>query len=43
MNDNNFPFSGRRTAGVVDNNEWITIELPSSLRPDKRIFPAHSR
>ena len=43
LNDNNFPFSSGRTAGVADNNEWITIELPSSLRPDKRIFPGHSR
>ncbi|MFC4071145.1 esterase-like activity of phytase family protein [Actinoplanes subglobosus] len=43
LNDNNFPFSSGRTAGVADNNEWITIELPSSLNPDKRIFPAQSR
>jgi hypothetical protein len=43
LNDNNFPFSSGRTAGVADNNEWITIELPSSLHPDKRIFPAHGR
>jgi hypothetical protein len=43
LNDNNFPFSSGRTAGVADNNEWITIELPSSLHPDKRIFPAQSR
>jgi hypothetical protein len=43
LNDNNFPFSSGRTAGVADNNEWITIELPGSLHPDKRIFPARSR
>jgi hypothetical protein len=43
LNDNNFPFSSGRTAGVADNNEWITIELPGSLHPDKRIFPAHGR
>ncbi|MEV0895500.1 esterase-like activity of phytase family protein [Actinoplanes sp. NPDC049802] len=43
LNDNNFPFSSGRTAGVADNNEWITIALPSSLHPDKRIFPAHGR
>ncbi|WP_229072903.1 esterase-like activity of phytase family protein [Actinoplanes sp. DH11] len=38
LNDNNFPFSSGRTAGVADNNEWITIELPASLRPDKRVL-----
>ncbi|GAA1634873.1 esterase-like activity of phytase family protein [Actinoplanes couchii] len=43
LNDNNFPFSSGRTAGVADNNEWITIELPRSLQPDKRIFPAQGR
>jgi hypothetical protein len=43
LNDNNFPFSSGRTAGVADNNEWITIELPGSLHPDNRIFPAHDR
>jgi hypothetical protein len=43
LNDNNFPFSSGRTAGVADNNEWIKIALPGSLRPDKRIFPAHGR
>lgn len=43
LNDNNFPFSSGRTAGVADNNEWITIKLPSSLHPDKRIFPAQGR
>ncbi|MBO3744065.1 esterase-like activity of phytase family protein [Actinoplanes flavus] len=43
LNDNNFPFSTGRTPSVADNNEWITIALPSSLHPDKRIFPAHGR
>ncbi|MBB2944237.1 hypothetical protein FB565_003966 [Actinoplanes lutulentus] len=38
LNDNNFPFSSGRTAGVADNNEWITIALPESLRPDKRVL-----
>ncbi|MEU4426248.1 esterase-like activity of phytase family protein [Actinoplanes sp. NPDC024001] len=38
LNDNNFPFSNGRTPGVADNNEWITIALPESLRPDKRIL-----
>ncbi|MFI5892825.1 esterase-like activity of phytase family protein [Actinoplanes sp. NPDC051513] len=38
LNDNNFPFSSGRTAGVADNNEWITIDLPNSLHPDKRIL-----
>jgi hypothetical protein len=32
LNDNNFPFSSGRTAGVADNNEWITIALPKPLR-----------
>ncbi|MFC7528215.1 esterase-like activity of phytase family protein [Actinoplanes sp. GCM10030250] len=32
LNDNNFPFSSGRAAGVADNNEWITIALPRSLR-----------
>jgi hypothetical protein len=38
LNDNNFPFSSGRTAGVADDNEWITIQLPESLRPDKRVI-----
>jgi hypothetical protein len=38
LNDNNFPFSTGRTAGVADNNEWITIALPGSLHPDKRVL-----
>ncbi|WP_430790066.1 esterase-like activity of phytase family protein [Actinoplanes sp. G11-F43] len=43
LNDNNFPFSSGRTSGKADSNEWITIALPGSLRPDKRIFPAQGR
>jgi hypothetical protein len=38
LNDNNFPFSAGRTAGVADNNEFITIELPDSLHADKRLL-----
>jgi hypothetical protein len=38
LNDNNFPFSAGRTAGVADNNEWITIQLPKPLGVDKRIL-----
>ena len=38
LNDNNFPFSSGRTPGVADNNEWITIRLPESLHPDKRLL-----
>lgn len=38
LNDNNFPFSTGRAAGVADNNEWITIALPRSLHPDKRVL-----
>ncbi|KUL27737.1 esterase-like activity of phytase family protein [Actinoplanes awajinensis] len=38
LNDNNFPFSSGRTPGQADNNEWITIELPRSLRADKRLL-----
>ncbi|WP_433365669.1 esterase-like activity of phytase family protein [Actinoplanes sp. CA-142083] len=38
LNDNNFPFSSGRTANVADNNEWITIDLPGSLHPDKRLL-----
>jgi hypothetical protein len=38
LNDNNFPFSSGRSAGVADNTEWITIALPRSLRPDPRIL-----
>ncbi|GAB2567709.1 glycerophosphoryl diester phosphodiesterase [Paractinoplanes abujensis] len=39
LNDNNFPFSTGRSATAADNNEWITIGLPRSLRPDKRLLP----
>ncbi|MEU8239988.1 esterase-like activity of phytase family protein [Actinoplanes missouriensis] len=38
LNDNNFPFSSGRAAGAADNNEWITIALPESLHPDKRVL-----
>ncbi|MDX2181179.1 MAG: esterase-like activity of phytase family protein [Bryobacteraceae bacterium] len=31
-NDNNFPFSNGRTPGVADNNEFILLTLPNSLR-----------
>ena len=39
LNDNNFPGSAGRTPGVADNNEFITITLPTSLRPDPRVLP----
>ncbi|MBL7258175.1 esterase-like activity of phytase family protein [Paractinoplanes lichenicola] len=39
LNDNNFPFSTGRSATAADNNEWITIALPSSLRVDRRLLP----
>jgi hypothetical protein len=38
LNDNNFPFSNGRTPNVADNNEFITIDLPNSLHPDKRLL-----
>lgn len=38
LNDNNFPFSTGRSAGQADNNEWITIALPESLHPDRRVL-----
>ena len=38
LNDNNFPFSSGRTPGVADNDEWITIDLPQSLHPDRRLL-----
>ncbi len=38
LNDNNFPFSTGRSATAADNNEWITITLPESLHPDKRLI-----
>jgi hypothetical protein len=39
LNDNNFPGSAGRTPGVADNNEFITVRLPRSLRPDPRLLP----
>ena len=39
LNDNNFPFSSGRTPGEPDNNEFITVQLPASLRPDPRVLP----
>lgn len=36
LNDNNYPSSSGRTPGLPDNNEFITIRLPSSLHPDPR-------
>jgi hypothetical protein len=38
LNDNNFPGSAGRTPGVADNNEFITVRLPESLRPDPRVL-----
>jgi hypothetical protein len=38
LNDNNFPFSSGRTPNVADNDEFITIDLPTSLHPDKRLL-----
>jgi hypothetical protein len=39
LNDNNFPGSSGRTPGVADNNEFITVKLPTSLNPDRRVLP----
>jgi hypothetical protein len=39
LNDNNFPGSAGRTPNVADNNEFITVRLPASLRPDPRVLP----
>jgi hypothetical protein len=39
LNDNNFPGSAGRTPNVADNNEFITVRLPSSLHPDPRVLP----
>jgi hypothetical protein len=36
LNDNNFPFSSSRTAGMPDNDEFITVRLPRTLLPDPR-------
>lgn len=38
LNDNNFPFSAGRTAGVADNNEFITVRLSRPLSVDPRVF-----
>nr|WP_042180611.1 esterase-like activity of phytase family protein [Kibdelosporangium sp. MJ126-NF4]CEL14477.1 Glycerophosphoryl diester phosphodiesterase [Kibdelosporangium sp. MJ126-NF4]CTQ88842.1 Glycerophosphoryl diester phosphodiesterase (EC 3.1.4.46) [Kibdelosporangium sp. MJ126-NF4] len=32
LNDNNFPFSSGRAPGKADNNEFIVLRLPESLR-----------
>ena len=34
INDNNFPFSNGRTAGVADNNEFILVRMPRPLTAD---------
>ena len=39
LNDNNFPGSAGRTPNVADNNEFITVRLPKSLDPDRRVLP----
>ena len=39
LNDNNFPGSSGRTPGVADDNEFITVKLPTSLNPDPRVLP----
>ena len=39
LNDNNFPGSAGRTPNVADNNEFITVRLPKSLNPDRRVLP----
>lgn len=39
LNDNNFPGSAGRTPQVADNNEFITVRLPRSLHPDRRVLP----
>jgi hypothetical protein len=38
LNDNNFPGSAGRTAGVPDNNEFITLKLTQSLNADRRFI-----
>ena len=38
LNDNNFPGSAGRTPNVADNNEFITVRLPKSLNPDRRVL-----
>jgi hypothetical protein len=39
LDDNNLPITAGRTAGVPDDNEFITIRLPDSLHPDPRVLP----
>ncbi|MFI5937074.1 esterase-like activity of phytase family protein [Actinoplanes sp. NPDC051494] len=39
LNDNNFPGSAGRTPNTADNNEFITVRLPHSLKPDPRVLP----
>jgi hypothetical protein len=39
LDDNNLPSSAGRTAGVPDDNEFITVRLPESLHPDPRVLP----
>jgi hypothetical protein len=39
LNDNNFPGSAGRTRNVPDNTEFITVRVPSSLHPDRRVLP----
>jgi hypothetical protein len=36
LNDNNFPGSAGRAAGVPDNNEFITLKLTQGLNVDRR-------
>jgi hypothetical protein len=38
LNDNNYPSSSGRTPGQPDNNEFITVRLPTSLHPDPRVL-----
>ncbi|WP_155347705.1 esterase-like activity of phytase family protein [Acrocarpospora pleiomorpha] len=38
LDDNNYPFSNGRTAGVADNNEFITIRLTRDLDADRRVY-----
>lgn len=38
LNDNNFPFSSGRTAGLPDDDEFITIHLSRSLHADHRVL-----
>ncbi|SNT61949.1 Uncharacterized conserved protein [Asanoa hainanensis] len=38
LNDNNLPGSAGRTAGVPDNNEFITLKLTQRLNADRRFL-----